>query len=154
QGLRLDGADAVGKFQREQRSGSQVTFAGADAAGEVQLRNAELEVFTEIGSRADDVARQLEARVAALADDGSLRLGIDRLKRKVLAIDSDGGNLFDADARIDAQQSLGGGDAQFGRIRPAPHLARVEQMLEQRRSARSTQAAERLDRLDPGETGG
>jgi hypothetical protein len=59
QRLSLDSAHALSHFQSDQSSGSEMAFAGADAAAEIELRNVEAEVFTQVGSNKDEIAIQL-----------------------------------------------------------------------------------------------
>src|SRR5882724_1820777 len=102
------------KLQSQERARSHMSFARADAAGQIQLGNVEPEILAKIGGGSDDVTRKLEPCITALPDDRSVRLGIRGLESEVLAIDADCGDFLDANRWIDAQEGLCRSDAQLG----------------------------------------
>src|SRR4029077_14803077 len=87
-GLRPEGAHSMRQLQVEKRPRSQVAFAGADSTAKIKLRNRQSEIFPKIGRRPNEISRKLQPGVASLPDHRGVRLGIGRLKGKVLAINA------------------------------------------------------------------
>src|SRR5207245_9691343 len=124
-----------------------MALPGADSAAKIQFGNGKPEIPSQILSYGDKVARQLQARVAPLADHGGIGLWIAWFERQFLAVDPAGGNFFHAHRGFDAHQRLRRGDSQFIWIHPAPNLPGLQNVLKKLAGTRSAQSAEGLNGL-------
>src|SRR5947207_13279966 len=124
-----------------------MALPGADSAAEIQFGYGKPEIPSQIRGHRNKVARQLQARVAPLADHGGIGLWIAWFERQFLAVDPAGGNFFHAHRGFDAHQRLPRGASQFIWIHPAPNLPGLENVLKKLAGTRSAQSAEGLNDL-------
>src|SRR5438046_10154953 len=125
-----------------------MALPGADSAAEIQFGYGKPEIPSQIRGHRNKVARQLQARVAPLADHGGIGLWIAWFERQFLAVDPAGGNFFHAHRGFDAHQRLRRGDSQFIWIHPAPNLPGLQNVLKKLAGTRSAPWAEGLNGLE------
>src|SRR5207245_10333205 len=133
---------------------SKLRWYGSAAPTQIEFRDAQSEVFLQVGDHRQKVARKLWPSIARLPDHRVKRLWFGRLKRHLLAVDAAGGHGLHPNHFIHVKQRLCSSNSHFVRIYPAPYLFGFQNVLQQWARRRGSQPPKRLNSLYPRETGG
>ena len=125
---------------------AEIVVARAHAAAETHLPHYNVRLSPRTGERGGS-ARQHDAFVAALADPGTSRAGIERGDGKFGRLKAAFRERLSAMAGINLGERLNRGDAQFAVLGIAEHFLRFSDGAQNRNSLGFAQTAQRLDGL-------